>query len=301
MSSTQQSLSSFNTDVQFLSDIEVGSSTDMPVYYASSPGRDAAHDVDRGIKTQTISVEDARGNDDFTITAEFNQNTCGVNLVNHHSTVENFLDSAIIKTVYEPEIESLLKEVTGCYRVAIFDHTVRASDPDIRDVKNVREPSTLVHNDYTSNSGFTCLRENLGADAEKLKQGRFQIVNVWRPLVDPVENWPLAFCDTRSLETENLIDTIRKGRNHEGEIVLATHNQSQRWFYYSKMRPDEVLIFKTFDSIDNGYRPTTIHTAIELDVPEGTTPRESIGNPSIRFLRVIDDALLESFPSIFQN
>ncbi len=251
--------------------------SERPVYYASSAGRAAQHEINEPMRAVRVAVEDARQRDDADLPREFGQHPSGFDLLNCSTRVDNFLDAKQIETIYEAEIVAFLQRVTGAARVHIFDHTVRASDPELRERKQVREPATLVHNDYTSNSGFVCLREQLGDEAEALAQGRFQIVNVWRPLVDPVEDYPLALVDARSLGDDDLVDTERRAPNHVGEIQLALHSERQRWFYYPEMRPDEVLLFRTFDSIDGGTRPCSIHTAIHLpDAPADAAPRESI-------------------------
>ncbi len=251
--------------------------SERPVYYASSAGRDARHEINEPMRAVRVAVEDARQRDDADLPREFGQHPSGFDLLSCSTRVNNFLDAQQIETIYEAEIVAFLQRVTGAARVHIFDHTVRASDPELRERKQVREPATLVHNDYTSNSGFVCLREQLGDEAEALAQGRFQIVNVWRPLVDPVEDYPLALVDARSLGDDDLVDTERRAPNHVGEIQLALHSERQRWFYFPEMRPDEVLLFRTFDSIDGGTRPCSIHTAIHLpDAPADAAPRESI-------------------------
>ena len=260
--------------------------SERPIYYASSAGANAKHEIDQEMNLVTVAVDDARSRADNDIEREHGQHPSGFDLIRCDTGVDNFLDPAQIESVYEPEIIEFLKRVTGAYRVFIFDHTVRASDPELRERKNVREPATLVHNDYTSKSGFVCLEEQLGDEAEELAQGRFQICNVWRPLTDPVEDYPLALVDARSLTREQLVDTERRAPNHIGEIQLAIHDPQQHWFYYSAMRPHEVLIFKTFDSIDGGTRPCSIHTAIQLpDAPADAKPRESIETRAFVFYR----------------
>ena len=272
---------SVQAKVEFLS-----KRTERPIYYASSAGRNAKHDIDQPMNVVSVEVEDARQREDVDAPREFGQHPSGFDLLELKTRVDDFLDPGEIESVYEAEIAEFLKRVTGAYRVHIFDHTVRASDPGIREQKNIREPATLVHNDYTSNSGFVCLREQLGDEAEALAQGRFQIVNVWRPLTDPVEDYPLALVDARSLSNEQLIDTERRAPNHIGEIQLALHDPAQRWFYYPAMRPDEVLMFKTFDSIDEGRQPCSIHTAIHLeDAPADARPRESVETRAFVFYR----------------
>ena len=251
---------------------------DDVIYFASNAGRKAQFSVNKGMQTFTVGVEDARN---LKVDKDRDSQTgladSGFMLVESPSSVENFLDNDQVEGSYENEITSLLKSITGASRVHIFDHTVRASDPEIREVKQIREPSTLVHNDYTTKSGFVCLDENLGADSEKLKQGRFQIINIWRPLIDPVQSWPLALCDARSVDDSDMVDAERRAPNHTGEISLATHNAKHRWFYFSDMNPNEVLIFKTFDSKNGGRVPYAIHTAVDISekYPDAL-PRESI-------------------------
>ncbi len=248
-----------------------------PVYKASSAGRNASHEIDQPMNIISVDIGDARHRERDEERDDFGLHRSGFELYKNSTEMENFLDQDQIKSIYEPEIERFLKSVTGCQRVHIFDHTVRASDPQLREMKDLREPASLVHNDYTAASGFVCLQESLGEEAERLSRRRFQIVNVWRPLVDPVQDYPLALCDTRSLKAQDLVDTERRASNHIGEIQLAVHDPAHRWFYYSKMRPDEVLLFKTFDSIDGGTRPCSIHSAIRLaDAPADAKPRESV-------------------------
>jgi len=257
---------------------------ERPIYYASSAGRNATHEIDQPMNIVAVEVNDARLRDDNALSDEFGLHPSGFNLLEFPTRMQNFLDPEAIKSVYEAEIETFLKTLTGAYRVHIFDHTVRASDADLREQKQVREPAQLVHNDYTAKSGQVCLRENLGADAGQLARTRFQIVNVWRPLVDPVEDYPLALCDARSLDPSDLIDSERRAPNHIGEIQLAVHAPEQRWYYYSEMRPPEVLVFKTFDSIDAGLRPCSIHSAIHLpQAPEDAKPRESVESRAFVF------------------
>ena len=272
---------SLQANVEFLAE-----RSERPVYYASSAGRNASHEIDQPMNIVAVEVADARQRADDDLPGELGLHPSGFDLHQFPTRVQNFLDQSEIDSVYAAELEAFLKATTGCYRVHIFDYTVRASDPELREQKQVREPAYLVHNDYTSNSGFVCLQESLGDAAVELTRGRFQILNIWRPLVDPVEDFPLALCDKRSLKSSDLVDTERRAPNHTGEIQLALHRDEQRWFYFSKMRPDEVLLFKTFDSIDGGVNPCSIHSAIRLpNSPADAKPRESVEARALVFFR----------------
>jgi len=251
---------------------------DDAIYFASSPGGNTNFSVNKGMKAFLLEVEDARGLDvDQNRDSKTGLASSGFMLVDAPSAVLNFLNRDEISKVYEDEITVLLKSITGAGRVHIFDHTVRASDPGIREAKHIREPSTLVHNDYTVKSGFVCLDENLDEEAIKLKQRHFQIINIWRPLVDSLQSWPLAFCDARSVAEADMVDAERRATNHTGEISLAIHNPRHKWFYYSQMKPQEVLVFKTFDSENGGKMPYAIHTAIDIsELYPNAVARESI-------------------------
>ena len=247
-----------------------------PVYFASSAGRDAHYEVDREMITSEIEFEDARSVQDDAPKV-MGLHPRGFDLLAHQSEVPDFHQLDKYRALYESEIEALLKSITGCRRVEIFDHTVRATDPNTREKLGLREQASMVHNDYSEKSGFVCLEENLAEEARALRQARFQIINVWRPLVDPVTEYPLVFCDVRTLQRDHVLAAERRAPTHTGEIQLVVFDESQRWYYFSEMNPSEVLVFKTFDSIQGGSTLCTAHSAAKLSSPPANArPRESI-------------------------
>ncbi len=54
----------------------------------------------------------------------------GFALLQHRSAVKDFFDDEEVRRVYYPEVERLVKQATGAYRVHIFDHTTRRRVPD---------------------------------------------------------------------------------------------------------------------------------------------------------------------------
>jgi len=134
-----------------------------------------------------MRIEDARGRE-----AEFTLDRNGFALVKAPSAVHDFYDPDQIKSVYYPEVERLLRDTLGASRVVVFDHNVRNGGRS-----DLPQPSRRVHNDHTVNSAPRRVRDHLGAEAEVLLQGRFGIVNVWRPIRGPVLDSPLALCDAR--------------------------------------------------------------------------------------------------------
>jgi hypothetical protein len=193
------------------------------------------------------------------------------------TAVADFYDDAEVKRVYYPEIERLLKKETGARKIVIFDHTVRNTARG-QVGQAIREAATTVHNDYTEKSGPQRVRDLLDrGEAERRLQHRYAEINVWRPIAGPVEAWPLAVADARSIDAGDLVPSERRYPDRIGEIYAVVHNPRQRWFYFPRMRRDEALLIKCFDSARDGRARLSIHSAFadpttRADAP----PRESI-------------------------
>lgn len=71
---------------------------------------------------------------------------------------------------------------------------------------------------------------------------------MWRPLINPVQDWPLAFCDGSSVRSEDLIETDHLRRGYAGANMNLCYREGQKWYFLSKQTRDEVAIFKNFDS-----------------------------------------------------
>jgi len=208
----------------------------------------------------------------------------GFEFVAHESAVGDFFDEAELAAVYYPEIEALVKSLTGAARVVIFDHTLRAGDEALREQRQIREPVPVVHNDYTENSAPQRVRDLLPDEAEALLRHRFQIVQVWRPVNVPAVRSPLAICDASSLGIDDLLLTELHYEHRVGEIYHVGFNPAQRWFYFPDMRPDEALVFKVYESLTDGRARYTAHGAFDVPgTPADAPPRQSIEVRSLVF------------------
>jgi hypothetical protein len=92
----------------------------------------------------------------------------GFALVPHATQVGDFLDEKQLKGIYYPEVEALVRQVSGAARVVVFDHTLRSGDEAERAARLLREPVLSAHNDYTEWSGPNRVREVLPDEAEAL-------------------------------------------------------------------------------------------------------------------------------------
>src|SRR5437879_11541638 len=122
---------------------------------------------------RTVTIRDGRP-----LADELDLEVTGFEFVGHPTRVRDFFDAEELKRVYYPEVEALVKKVSGASRVVVFDHTLRSGDEAEREAKLVREPVLNVHNDYTEWSGPQRVRDLLPGEAEALLQRRFAIIQV---------------------------------------------------------------------------------------------------------------------------
>jgi hypothetical protein len=204
----------------------------------------------------------------------------GFVFINSPSVVKNYFDEDEITDVYYAEVKDMVAAAAGASRVEIFDHTRRAASDTVRKEKTVREPASIIHNDYTAKSGVRRLEDYLKDHPDKetdLLDRPFAVINVWRSIAGTVENHPLAMCDADSVAPGDLVSVTRQAKDRIGEIQLAVHNENHRWTWFPDMSGDEVILFKTFDSIDDGRARFTIHTSFDdPNAPADARVRESI-------------------------
>ena len=201
----------------------------------------------------------------------------GFVFVGHETKVRDFFDPAQLESVYYPEVEELIRRVSGAARVAIFDHTLRSGDESEREEKLIREPVLSAHNDYTEWSGPNRLREFLPDEADELLKHRFAIIQVWRAINQPIQANPLALADAKSVAFEDLLVAERRYPHRVGQTYRLKHNPDHRWFYFPEMRRDEALVFKVYDSEKDGRARFTPHTSFaDPDSPADARPRQSI-------------------------
>ncbi|KAI0970771.1 hypothetical protein F4678DRAFT_461903 [Xylaria arbuscula] len=210
-------------------------------YVDSPPAGEPQHNVEK--HWQEVSVEDVRGHEsEYTLDKDAFQIIQDV----PESKEQDFTDDASIKANYYPEVEELLlANIPGSSRIFLFDHTVRRAAPTAN-----RKAVQTVHIDQTAYSSEKRVRTHMGEDAEKLLQGRYRIVNVWRPLnKNPLESMPLGFASSSTLDQKDVIPVEhRYPHGYVGQTAAIAYNPSQKWHYLSGMVGSERLLLECFDS-----------------------------------------------------
>src|ERR1700720_3616697 len=192
--------------------------TPKPVNYAYDPPAGVPRQSGK-YAAQTVAIYDGRE-----MLSKLSLDTNGFVLTEHKTAVKDFYDPDEVRAVYYPEVERLLKRVTGAERVLIFDHIVRNKVLAERGEKGAREPAKMVHNDYTFKSAPRRVRDHLPEEADRLLRNRFAEINVWRPIRGPIESSPLALCDARSLGPADIVPSDLVYRKRAGESSGFLYN-----------------------------------------------------------------------------
>ena len=239
----------------------------------------------------------------------FTTDNSGFAVYNSPAKEKLFTDDKVVREGYYAEVESMLRQkIPGIKKVHIFDHTIRR-----RQKSSPRQPVQQVHVDQTPGAAEVRVRRHLGDEADELVKGRYQIINVWRPIENPASDFPLAVIDWRSTKPDDFIpvdlmypkrpDSVMddddrgkekvpdeaslqstEGYEVKGETLGVAPNDNHKFYYMKDMTPDEVMLLKCFDSRGegmpqgvNGLAVRTPHTAFM----DPNTPKDAPGRQSI--------------------
>ncbi len=250
--------------VNYLADMDV-----RPKFHAQDHGLDNLK-----LDPCTIPIRDARIGRAPSLDRE------GIVLVPHETLVRDFRDQEAARQAYPSEIERLILDLSGASKVLVMGGAgLRYAErsPDYGTGVN-SHPARFIHIDYTDQSAPSLLANAAG----ELKPGqRIAGYNIWRVVSDPPQDVPLAVCDAGSVDMADLVrgDALFDVGPQPWwtfEAFLVRHSPKHRWLYYSNMRPDEALVFKSYDS-DPGQPVRVPHTAFtDPSAPADAPPRVSV-------------------------
>jgi len=213
----------------------------------------------------------------------------GFSLSDFKTSYDNWEDEEIVQTEFYPEIVDFLKNTQGAKRVLVFDHTIRSKANAAKKITqetgtSQRAPVTLVHCDYTAESGPLRVKQLMGSEADDLLSRRFAFFNVWKPIHNVVEEHPLAMCDVTSSPSSDFFKLHLRYRDRNGENYVMKHNEKHKWWYFPKMGTEQVITLKTFDSEMDGRARFVGHSAFEDPTsPKDAPTRESVEIRTIAF------------------
>jgi hypothetical protein len=250
-----------------------------------------------------VKVRDARPRqNDFKLASH------GFMLAQHRSAVRNFRDKEEVNAIYPEEVSAAIRQFTGADRVATMSWMVRTSgelDADSRQEVGykhsggVQPPAAEAHCD-ASPDRIDAMAKGLHAQRfpEAPPYRRFLYTSFWRTFSPPPQDYPLALCDGNSVGDDEgvpntlfVVDRIpdreemmRAVPDEDRKVAAAIfhYNEAHRWWYFSNMTRDEILLLVFHDS--RRTRPWRVpHTAFHDKSRPHAYPRESIEFRSIGY------------------
>lgn len=236
---------------------------------------------------ERMPIRDMRGREH-----EFSVDRHGFAIAAAPTAVKDFHDPDEVARVYVPEVDELLRRVTGCTSTVLSSPgLVRMSRRASQRPQGATHTGDFVHADYSFSSGEQFLRRALPPEeAERRLKQRWSMYNVWRTFSPPPQDVPLALCDARTVRHEDIQNctlTLERGDfRMTWENTAYRHSPAHEWYYCSDMTRDEAFVFRSYDS-DPRFKGHVPHTAFEdLTCPESAPPRASL---EIRMLAFWED------------
>ncbi len=212
----------------------------------------------------------------------------GLELFRMPSAVRDWRDADHVMATYPAEVQAFIKRLTGADEVVIAGAAVlrwgeRSAEAGTRDNSNA---ARLIHSDSASSAGedFT-LRSN---PCPNRKIARSAHHNIWRAFSGPPVDVPLAICDATSVSENDVVEATA-AFDRDGQVLWSfaamtfRYNPEHRWVFFSDMTPDEVLVFKRYDT-DRRKAWFAPHTAFtDPCVGDEATPRASVEMRTISY------------------
>ncbi|KAH9904258.1 hypothetical protein F4778DRAFT_770269 [Xylariomycetidae sp. FL2044] len=238
-----------------------------------------------------ICVQDIRGRE-----SEFSLERNGFEILKDESILqlEDFKSEDYIQKIYLPECKEVIRRRYSAEHLFVIGFTFRHDHRGaLRKYHGAYMPVTTAHVDQTQDALFSRLRQKVGQEkaTEALKNRRCLIVNLWRPLSDPVLSYPLSCCDIRTVKPEDCIPVdVVKRDSYEGESLYLRHSPGHKFYYLSRQRPDEVLLMRMAES-DPAYPGKVYqgvpHAAFPLPGQVGVPPPPARESIEVRVLVIV--------------
>lgn len=223
---------------------------------------------------------------------------CGFELVAHRSAVSDWSDDDALDAIHHREVEELARAMTGCDVALVSSHITRGPGParqheDLAPISFVHSDFAIGYDDLLRRSyvrpdregAVRAMERNGVTAADVVGASRLVILQFWRNIGPPKMDFPLAFCDSRTVTPGDVrpipvTDYAGSGIDFEALAVLApTERSPYRWYAFPELRVDEVVAFRTYDTdlVARGAAWFTPHSAFrDPDVQIGHPARSSV-------------------------
>lgn len=201
----------------------------------------------------------------------------GFTLVRHKTSCANVRDPEIMRDRYLEEMVPFIKDYFHASQVVPKRNgvVIRRADGSSGTGAPI---SKTAHVDYAPVAG------PMLAAAENQEQGipirpysRLMVIQAWRALSPPPQDFPLVLCDAATIvDTDMVVADYSRNEPNWHKSWSLHFNPDQRWYYFPEMTADELILFKGYDSATH-YNLRSAHTAFDdRHAYPNAKPRESV-------------------------
>lgn len=263
---------------------------------------------DKDMIARLMRINNARG-----LESRFSLERNGIQFEKLQTSLQDFSDPEQIKAVYFPEVQDLVKRVTGAREVFVYDHNVRRAPGNdfgahVKGYQGIQGPAKRIHVDATPEGAESIMRFMCkDMDVDQIKERGFHLINIWRPL-KKIDRDPLIVADAAKMPVEDLVRINRSyfngltnsnfvtkydGQNgsvktldeegswhfHDDGNDVAdgfSHGGEHDWWYWGGQEPDEAILFSSSRVLPDDVRTGTVHGSCPLPDQEGKEVRMSV-------------------------
>ena len=80
-----------------------------------------------------------------------------------------------------------------------------------------------------------------------------------------LEDRPLALCDSRSVDPDDLVPADRIIPDRVGEVYYLTYNSNHKWFWLEEQTPSEPYVFVMYDTKDGCHSRCTYQHGVKQE------------------------------------
>ncbi len=219
----------------------------------------------------TVNIHDVRGEKDR---MAFDRN--GFVVLDEASPVSDLGDAGQMDA-YCRYCEDTVQRLTGASKVVSFGAIRRTNSTGTH---GHNQPAVGAHVDYGARTVADYTRQILPPEeAEERLARRHMLFNLWRPLAT-VESAPFALCDASTVRREDLFPSEIVGGLGGVDFSLwgfnLAYRPDHRWCWLPHQQPEEMMVFKLFDTEPQAVQFTAHTSFTPPDVPSDAAPRESM-------------------------
>ncbi|RYP81034.1 hypothetical protein DL770_006024 [Monosporascus sp. CRB-9-2] len=190
---------------------------------------------------------------------------------------EDFDHEEKIEKFYLPDVHNCIRDTLGAEEVCIFDYMIRKREPAFpyqpKTKDNAPQPALSAHiADEIKGRVHKYFKEK----AEEYGKRHYQIVNAWKPLEGPLRDYPMAYCDAKTMDPNTDLLTVDEVfPTVANEVYQVLYNPNHKWYYIPDQLDTELAIFAGYDS-RKGQSLSVPHCSFDLGDKSSGGPRQSI-------------------------